>query len=37
MDALLLRDDVPMEIVLNKALKDTIAKKKEMDYFKSLG
>lgn len=36
MDALLHRDDVPIEIILNKALKDTIAKKKELDYIESL-
>lgn len=34
MDALLHRDDVPIKIVLNKALKDSIATVKENEYIK---
>lgn len=36
MEALMYRDDIPVELILNKALKDTIAQKKELDYYESL-
>lgn len=37
MDAMLVRDDVPIEVLLHKALKDGAAAKRKMDYLESLG
>lgn len=37
MDAILHRDDVPIEVILNKVLKDAIAEQQKVEYLESLG